>query len=314
MRSVAVAAVGLLFASSALAETLLDDPGRWIARIAESARLAHFHGEVIYRHGDRVEAMELVRRGGAEGYLERLLTLDGVPREVLRDGKTVTCILPDGRASLAGQRVPRNPFPGADWEYTEAVARHYEFLDLGDARVAGRSCKVIGIRPRDRHRYGFRLWVDSDSGLLLRADTIDDAGEVVEQVAFTRVRLPDAIDERALAATLVGETLHWSVQADSADAPAAWHIGSVPPGFSQQAVRARANGAVQHLLSDGLATVSVFVTRVRAEKPGLAGTSRMGAVSAFGTVVSGHQVTVVGEVPVATVRSIGESLAPGTDP
>lgn len=301
----------LAAAGPAAAERLLDDPAYWLSRIAESARQVHYHGEVIYRHADRVEAMEIVRRGGPDEYFERLLTLDGVPREVLRDGKTVTCVLPEGRESLVGQRVPRNPFPGTDWHYNDEVARHYEFLDLGDGRVAGRSCKVIGVRARDNHRYGYRLWVDTDSGLLLRADTVDEGGDVVEQVAFTRVRIPEEIEDRHLVATLTGETLRWTVDTAVGDDALHWHIGKVPTGFSQQAVRARGQGAIQHVLSDGLATVSVFVSPVRADKPRLAGTSRMGAVSAFGTVIDGHQVTVVGEVPVATVRSIGESLVPG---
>lgn len=314
LRGAAAVCVTLLAAGPAVAERPLDDPGYWLSRIAESATQAHYHGEVIYRHADRVEAMEIVRRGGPDEYFERLLMLDGVPREVLRDGKSVTCVLPDGRASLAGQRVPRNPFPGAEWRYTDEVARHYEFLDLGDGRVAGRSCKVIGVRPRDTLRYGYRLWVDTDSGLLLRADTVADDGEVVEQVAFTRVRIPDELDARHLDATLTGETVRWTVDTAETGAESQWRIGAVPEGFSQQAVRTREHGAVQHVLSDGLATVSVFVAPVREDKPRLAGTSRMGAVSAFGTVIDGHQVTVVGEVPVATVRSIGESLVPGVRP
>lgn len=308
----AFAVCAALLAAPVAAERPLDDPAYWVARIAESAQQAHYHGEVIYRHADRVEAMEIVRRGGPEEYFERLLTLDGVPREVLRDGKSVTCVLPGGRESLAGQRVPRNPFPGADWRYTDEVARHYEFLDLGDGRIAGRNCKVIGVRPRDNLRYGYRLWVDTDSGLLLRADTVGDDGEVVEQVAFTRVRVPEELDERHLAATLTGDTVRWTVDTEEGGVVPQWRIAAVPAGFSQQAVRAREHGAVQHVLSDGLATVSVFVAPVRDDKPRLAGTSTMGAVSAFGTVIDGHQVTVVGEVPIATVRSIGESLVPGT--
>lgn len=300
MRWLATLAVAAAVAGPAQAERALDDPDRWLERIARSARMVQYHGEVVYRHGDRVEAMEIVRRGGDDNWTERLLMLDGVPREVLRDGKTVTCILPGGRESLAGHRIPRNPFPGEQWAYTDAVARHYDFLDLGSARIAGRACKVIGIQPRDALRYGFRLWVDESTGLVLRSDIVDADGEVVEQAAFTRIRYPDSIDDRQLQPSLEGETLRWPVRTPSAERPS-WRLDDRPAGFDEKA-------AHPHQFSDGLATVSVFVNPVNDDKPGLSGTSRMGAVSAFGTVIDGFQVTIVGEVPTATVQAFGEAL------
>lgn len=301
-----------LVAAPAHAAAPLDDPAAWMTRIANAARTVDYHGEVVHLHGNRVASMQIARRNDPDGYTERLLTLDGSPVEVVRDGKSVTCTVPGGKKALAGRRVPRNPFPGDRWEYSPRVADNYEFLDLGDGRVAGRPCKVIGIKPRDAFRFGYRLWVDAETGLLLRSELVDEDGEVIEQVSFTRVDVFPEIADALVEPTLDGEVLHWAVadERDTGD-DAEWVAASLPPGFMPESVRKHKHGTIQRVYSDGIATVSVFIEASADGKKSLSGTSRMGAVSAFGTVIDGHQVTVVGEVPLDTVRTIGESLVPG---
>lgn len=290
--------------------TAAVEPHVWLARIAEAAVSVSYHGEVTHRHGDRVQSFEIARRVGPAGYTERILSLTGSPREVVRDGTTITCVLPADAENVDG-RVPRNPFPSEGWADAAKLDAHYELLDLGEDRVAGRACRVIGVRARDGYRYGYRLWVDADTGLLLRSDALDERGEVVEQVAFTRVQTPATLDPRAVETTLDGSRVRWQVASARARRPhePRWTVATLPPGFAAGHLRERDHGTVQRVFTDGLAKVSVFVAPLgRDARPGLAGASRMGAVSAFGTVLDGHQVTVVGEVPPATVRLIAESV------
>jgi sigma-E factor negative regulatory protein RseB len=76
-----------------------------------------------------------------------------------------------------------------------------------------------------------------------------------------------------------------------------------------------------HLVySDGLATVSVFVEATpqlnagandsasTPPEPPMQGLARVGSGFAFSTVVQGHQVTAVGEVPAQTVEFIAHSV------
>ena len=74
------------------------------------------------------------------------------------------------------------------------------------------------------------------------------------------------------------------------------------------------------MYSDGLATVSVFVEAQRdpvagtddksspPADPPMQGLARVGSGFAFSTVVQGHQVTAVGEVPAQTVEFIAHSV------
>lgn len=302
--------IAMTFALAAHAQPVLDNAGYWMTRMLTAAEGVSFHGELVHaQSGHRVSAMQLIRRNGPEGYQERLLTLDGVPTEVFRDGKSVTCVLPHGRVSLEGRRVPRNPFPNSHWQYSAALHQHYDFLDLGEGRVAGRSCQVIGVQPKQPDRYGYRLWVDRETGMLLKADIIDQQGDTLEQVAFTRVDLGVDIPDQLLAATVSGETISWQVvprrEGSNADA---WARAGLPPGFEFRGERERDAGVTQQVYSDGLASFSIFVSAPGVATDGLSGASHMGAISAFGTMIDGRQVTVVGELPVTTVEAVASSL------
>jgi sigma-E factor negative regulatory protein RseB len=98
-----------------------------------------------------------------------------------------------------------------------------------------------------------------------------------------------------------------------------WRAAQVPPGFrlsvsGMQAV-AGAGAPVSHLVySDGLASVSVFIQAPAPGQPPVQRSGRSGVASAFSTVVDGHQVTAVGEVPPRTLKFIATGLRPATDP
>jgi sigma-E factor negative regulatory protein RseB len=202
--------------------------------------------------------------------------------------------------------------PGQHWTVSNSVTAHYEFLDLGAARVAGRIGQVIGVRPLDASRYGYRLWVDRDTHLLLRADVMDSNGETVERSAFTRIDISATVTDDALSPTLRGEVLSWSVTELNRDLTPGqiWRHAALPSGFTFDGARSRADGVEQQVFTDGIAMVSIFVGPVH-EEAGLMGASRMGALSAFGLRVAGRQITVVGDLPEDAVRAIAESLRLG---
>jgi sigma-E factor negative regulatory protein RseB len=172
------------------------------------------------------------------------------------------------------------------------------------------------VQPKDNFRYGYRLWADNDSGLLLRADLIDPDGRMIERFLFTHVRIGGPIPAAALEPASPGEGLVWyRSPAAAANSEMPWIATRLPPGFrlSAQMTRQSAPDRVptDHLVyTDGLATVSVFIDKQpQNTDAATTGTSRMGAVHAFGTQVEDYQVTAVGEVPAVTVALIGGSIS-----
>ena len=152
-----------------------------LERMAEAVRVLDYQGTFVYLQNNQLEALEIEHRRGESGTRERLFSLNGSAREVVRDGATVTCILPDLDSVLVDQRVAQGSFPDLLGIGIDELAENYRFEWLGHDRVAGRAAQVVAIVPRDNLRYGYRLYLDRDSGLPLKLDLMDEAGDPVEQ-------------------------------------------------------------------------------------------------------------------------------------
>jgi sigma-E factor negative regulatory protein RseB len=292
----------------------------WLSRMNSALRTLNYEGTFVYIHDSHVETMQITHRADLQGGIERMTSLTGPEREVVRDHKEVKCVLPESHSVLIERRYAAAHFPAAIPKTlnTQDLIAHYRIKDLGEDRVAGHQCEIIGIAPRDRYRYGYRLWLDVRTAMLLRSDLITQDGQIVERVMFTTVRYPTKIPNSALEATEIKPGYTWNIQGGSErpaseDARITWRAAQLPPGFvlSLNDVQRLAGTPhpVRHwVFSDGLASVSVFSEIAVPGSNDLIGPSRMGAVNAFGLRMGGQNVTIVGEVPPATVELIAKSI------
>ena len=289
-----------------------------LGRMADAVRQLNYSGTFVYDHAGMLETMRIVHQADAEGEREHLVSLDGAPREMVRDGDGVVCLLGDAKA-LSFDRAggTRAVFPGKPRGELERLDANYLFERGDAARVAGRDTHALLIRPRDGLRYGYRLWLDQATGLPLRSELVGSDGEALERILFTAVEVHDAADPDVAAAIRERKAAVATgvAAANSRPEPAArrWRVADLPPGFELTDYRSytmQGENAVDHLVfSDGLATVSVYVEPVGSASP-LSGTMRRGAVSTFATVHDTHQVVVVGDVPMATAHIIGVAVQP----
>jgi sigma-E factor negative regulatory protein RseB len=238
---------------------------------------------------------------------------------VLRDDKSVTCIMPDNRSVMVGQSRPRQPFPVVPRDL-ESVSPYYAFEDAGDDRMAGYQARVIAITPRDAYRYGYRFWIDKNTRMLLKSDLTGVDGTPIEQVMFTRLVIGTDIPVDDLQPSLTGDGYAWHRQedirrtaGDSAAGEPGWTVGRLPGGFRlthfQHKRMREGRGDTEHMVfTDGLATVSVYVEEKPGGQPGFTGLSTMGAMNAYRLMQDDVQVTVIGEVPAATVEMIATSV------
>jgi sigma-E factor negative regulatory protein RseB len=291
----------------------------WLERMAEAMRGTSYTGTFVYRYGNELETLRIVHRGSESGGRERLTSLNGVPREILRNGEKVTCILPDSRAVHVDWRQARNPLSELLPAASDDVSAGYRIELNGVGRVAGREAQRVRLQQRDGFRYGYELWIDRQSGLLLRSDLVDASGDAVEQIMFTEIEIRDHIPDRLLEPTLSGAGYTWFDPVEQTDdsGPADWQVTSLPPGFEpvMRERRPSADGSgftEHHLFSDGLAAVSLYVEPLGEAAHVFSGRSSMGAVHAYGRTLDGHQIIVVGEVPAATVERIARSVRRNT--
>jgi sigma-E factor negative regulatory protein RseB len=292
-----------------------NDPVALLARIQRAARNLDYAGVFLYSQGEYTQSSRVVHMVDGGGERERLEVLDGMAREYLRKNDDVQCLMPERKAvRLEKRRGDR--FPGLLAGDPAKLASHYKITaEPTLRRVAGRECRTITIAPLDKLRYGYRLCADSQTDLLLKAQTLNGAHSVVEQVVFTSLRLGEEVQPAALASRW--NTRDWKVvQLEMAPVDLAakgWRIPP-PPGFTMtmEVGRTMAHGdsVSQVVLSDGLAAISVFLEpydgKRNSHQPH--GASHRGAINVYGARVADFWLTAIGEVPVGTLQQLAESI------
>ena len=306
----------LTAASQVVAE---ESARQWLDEMSAALQTLDYDGTFVYLHDDKLETMRIVHQLTEGGEKERLVSLTGSPREVLRDDRAVTCIMPDNKSVMIGKSRPRQPFPVVPKDL-DALSRYYDLEDAGVDRMTGYVTRVIKVKPKDALRYGYRFWIDTDTRMLIKFDLTGVKGRAIEQVMFTSLGIGDSIPATALKPSLTGDGYTWYRQENpgrkpqkNTDVPG-WTVDDLPVGFRMtnfQYKRMRQDGeSAEHMVfSDGLATVSVYVEKLPEGKNPVTGLSSMGAMNAYRAQVEGYQVTVVGEVPRATVQMIARSVS-----
>ena len=307
----------IAFVAFGLSAYAADQAHDWLLRIHRSAQTLNYEGTFVYQHGGQLDTMRVFHRAEGGVVTERLISLTGPAREVIRTDDEVLCYLPDQKSVyVEHRRLDGKGFLAIVPERLPDLEENYD-IELGKtARVAGRSAQQLIIRARDDYRYGYSLWADRETGLLLRADLTNDKGKVLEQFMFTQISIGGSIPAAALEPQTATEGMVWYRDNQVADgAPTkSWRPARVPKGFKLASSVTRrlpkADRVVEQLVySDSLAAVSIFVEKLDANSTAtLEGPMRMGALYALGKILDGHYVTVVGEVPPKTIVMIGSSL------
>ena len=294
---------------------IADDGPAWLERMSRTLDTASYVGEFHLEgrgYAERMHIVHCVRDGRVS---ERLVSLSGTGRELVRDGDEVTAYLPDKRLAVIERRRERDGLLGVLPRYGAELEQWYEVrLETRTPELNGRPAAVVTVRPRDGYRFGHRLWIDEATAMPVRTELLDASGAVVERLRFTRLELRNNIPESSLQPGVDKSQFRWVRQAaHSTDEAAAWAIRQPPPGFRMSASSVRDIAGVpspvsQLVLSDGLASVSVFIHAPAAGQQPTEGTGRAGAASTFSAVVEGQQVTAVGEVPPQTLKAIVSSI------
>lgn len=310
-------AIALTLALPALA----DDPVSWLVKMSEAARNGTYQGVVVYRGNDLLETFRVTHRDLNGNELERVQSLNGSPRDILKQGNQVICLLPrDRRMTASRQPTPKGIFPQLTAERIKLLTELYQLDDLGEARIAGRVCRGIAITPRDQFRYGYEMWADAQTAVPLKVNLIGHDGATLEQMMFTEVEFPASIPDSAFVMPkedstreLVTRTLPPPNAPPPPPANVNWTFDHLPPGFKLTMREVRIlpdnRGTVEHLLlSDGISAISIFTTQRSLSSQPPRPMSQIGAVHAYGRMVGETRVTIVGEAPEETIRMIGDGL------
>jgi len=316
-------AFALVVASTAPAE----EPQKWLARVNQALTTLNYDGVFSHWQGGRVETLRIIHRVQGGAVKERLVSLDSSGREFIRTGTELACYLPDQRTVLVEQQPPASLLLGSLPTFDAASAEFYDVKAVRRTRLLGRRVQLIAVTPKDEYRYGYRLWIDEATGTPLRTELCNGQGQPIEQVVFASISWPRRIPDSAFKPDISTEGFSWlreqSGPITASSAQVTWSAVRLPPGF-HLSVRAAQKmpglaDPVDHLVfTDGIASVSVFVEMRTHAGHALSGSAQVGSASTFATVIHGHPVTAVGEVPPQTVQFIANSVteqhAPSSPP
>ena len=308
----------LFIALNAYADTD-QDAKRLLERMIHAVHALDYRGTFIHLHDNQLETMQIEHQTRDGKLQERLVSLNGAPREVIRDRTSVTCVMPESHKVSVDKRPLGEQFFTLLPSELDQLDAYYQFKLLGKGRVAGRMAKVVAIMPRDGYRYGYRFFVDEETALPLKSDLMNERGKAVEQTMFTHLETgastsDEVWDKPPISSQPIenkSKMLFPAVRPKKTSV-ATWEFKKLPHGFTVNTRNLLPDPSgdemiEQYVLSDGLASLSVFIEPADQDEA-LKGVSRLGAINAWGGEIEGYQVTAVGEVPAVTLLDVVDAM------
>jgi sigma-E factor negative regulatory protein RseB len=310
-----------------------EEARAWITRMNGALATSSYDGVFVHQMGERREVLRIVHRVQDGHMAERVASTDGSGREFLRNGSKWVAFYPDQRIALVQTRNRSYGFLIALNVINANSERFYQISDAGPTRLQGREAQQILLEPRDALRYGYRFWLDTKTALPLKSQLVSRSGEVIEEIAFINLTLPEKVADELLKPELDTTGFRWlrrDVPMHNPDVKISFvpRAELLPAGFRVRMItppeeEAKAQGPrTRFIVSDGVAWASVFIEKGEKSEemlrkdggppPGLRpdGVVMMGASAVYVAPLDGYRVTVVGEVPPATVKAIAEAVRP----
>ncbi|TFZ04053.1 MucB/RseB C-terminal domain-containing protein [Ramlibacter humi] len=290
----------------------------WLMRMQEASRVRSYIGTfVVTAGGGAMSSARIWHSGDATQQVERVEVLSGAPRSTFRKNDEVITFLPEHRLVRAEKRESIGLFPSLLKSSDTSIPEFYTARRMGADRVAGFDADVVQLAPKDGLRYGYRVWSEKRSGLVIKLQTLDAEGNVLEQAAFSELQLDAPVRAEKLS-QMMQPPPGWRVERADAiktnPASEGWALKAAVAGFKPMSCYKRPmppgapEGSMHWVFSDGLAAVSLFVEPYDRQRHAQEGLFASGATQTLTRRIDEWWLTVVGEVPPQTLRAFAQSL------
>lgn len=293
--------------------------GEWLVRMHEASRVRSYVGTFVFSSNTgSMSSARIWHACDGDQQVERVESLTGAPRSVFRRNQEVVTFLPETRVVRTETRESLGLFPNLLKSAESSISEFYTARRVGGDRVAGFETDVVQLVPKDNLRFGYRIWSEKKSGLVVKLQTVDGEGNVLEQSAFSELQLDAPVGFDKLS-QMMTPAEGWRVERTEVvkTTPGAqgWQLKSTVAGFRPISCYKRpaggapaAEGTMQWIFSDGLAAVSLFVEAYDRQRHTQEGLFSNGATQTLTRRVEDWWVTAVGEVPQQTLRVFAQSL------
>ncbi len=303
------------------AQTAEFKPEQVIDRLQSAAQRLSFSGTFVHQQGPVLQTSRILQLRDSRRSGVKVQALEGSRHEIIRMGQEIRVYMPEQLlVKLDRTELVRSAFPSIFVGSPEGILRNYELVRGGSIRMADLEADEYLLKPRHDMRWPVRFWVDQQSGLVLKCQRLDFDGHPIEQAAFTELRFDPRARSSALRPSFESAkdwTIHDASMARVQPMPPLKYKPDVVKGFEligvYQQPAGTADGGLpfavrRYVLSDGIATLSVFVQPKQANATMAERVYRRGALSMISREVQQAWVTVMGEVPPDTLRQFAQSI------
>lgn len=292
----------------------------WLMRMHESSRNRTYVGTYVVSSGGVISSAKIWHVCEGNQQVERVETLTGAPRSIFRHNDRVVTFMPDHKLVRHEKGEALGMFPELLQSTDSRIADFYKLRTEGVERVAGVEADVVFLVPKDSMRFGYRVWTEQKKGLVVKLQTLDIGGKVLEQAAFSELQLDAPVRADKLLhmmARVDGYRVEQPVLVKTTAGAEGWFLKVPVAGFQPMSCYKRPavvtssasnEDPLQWIFSDGLASVSLFVEpfdRLRHDK---ASSMSMGATQTMTRQIGAYWLTAMGEVPMSTLRLFANGL------
>ncbi len=289
----------------------------WLMRMHEASRNRSYVGTFVVSSGGAMSSARIWHVCDGTQQLEKVETLTGAPRTIFRHNDKVVTFMPDQKVVRAEKQESLGLFPQLLKSTDSHIADFYTARQGGSERVAGLEADIVALIPRDTMRFGYRVWAEQKKGMVIKLQTLDADGKVLEQAAFSELQLdaPVKLDKLAqMMARVDGYRIEKSGLVKTTASAEGWVLKTPVPGFQSMGCHKRPlagqgrSDPMQWVFSDGLASVSIFVESFDAQRHLKESRMSLGATQSLTRRVDAYWLTVMGEVPMATLGLFADGL------
>ena len=316
--------IALLLSATSVSSFATDDAWLMLQKTAYAARELNYQGVFVYQNGKQTRSVQIthMNRDGQE--MTRNLVLDngaqqGQPREVYSQGNDILIVHPKNENNSATtivieKRRGQNLFPAMLPTNLQALKASYTTRVLATEMIAGRGAQVIELSANDAYRYSYKIWADAEFGLLLKMTLLDNKKQTLEQVEFTQLSMLNSRDVNWFQPKIDVKKNYVTEDVAAVNhVDTNWIVAELPTGYVKVDhvilnLPGKNSPVDQMIFSDGISSVSLFIEPIAKGMRPKMGHMLIGSTNICANVTDAYQITVVGEVPEATVVQIAKAV------
>ena len=239
--------------------------------------------------------------------------LNGSIRESLQfDGKISFYEQGSQAYSLASKR-DQSVFSNITRFNFKNSTKNYEYIILGKSRIAGKKAIAIRMASKDEFRYSYIVWLDLNSYLPLRLDTISKENIIIDQTMAISLKVTETINPwiKQLSEKRIPDVLHLAKM--DVEEAAKWQLHWIPEGFrivknDQHKLMMHDREPVSYIMiSDGIASVSIYISNTQFSSE-LQNIIQRGGTLLYTKHQENVEVNIIGEIPIAAAERLASSI------